>query len=48
MHICTYKYINIYINFVIIFQKLFDVIWFCKNLFISKFSLKMTAAETRR
>ena len=30
-----------FVNFVIIFQKLFDVIWSCKNLFISKFPLKM-------
>ena len=34
------------VSFDIIFQKLFDVISFCKNLFFSKFPLKTVAAET--
>ena len=36
------------LNFVIIFEKLFDVISSCKDLYISKFSLKTAAAKTSR
>ena len=39
---------RISLNFVIFFQKLFDVISFCKKLFVSKFPLKTAAAETSR